>query len=154
MKNTLTPAGIEPATFRFVAQHLNHWTTAITCWDRQIFYVLKPVLTETRSRGLTLWRLLHVDVRHMANVTWGRYSLSWCSCTDWVRRSMVVPVRRTGWQAWVHGLGPGLPVPEQTRIRNRTSRRVLPVIRTRVLDIWGCHIGAYGDPILQGYDAV
>jgi len=24
MKNPLTPTGIEPATFRFVAQHLNH----------------------------------------------------------------------------------------------------------------------------------
>jgi len=24
MKNSMTPAGIEPATFRFVAQHLNH----------------------------------------------------------------------------------------------------------------------------------
>jgi len=24
MKNSLTPAGIEPASFRFVAQHLNH----------------------------------------------------------------------------------------------------------------------------------
>ena len=24
MKNPLTPAGIEPATFRFVAQHLSH----------------------------------------------------------------------------------------------------------------------------------
>jgi len=29
MKNTLTPAGIEPATFRFVAQHLNHGATAV-----------------------------------------------------------------------------------------------------------------------------
>jgi len=28
MKNSLTPAGIEPATFRFVAQHLNHCATA------------------------------------------------------------------------------------------------------------------------------
>ena len=28
-KNPLTPAGIEPATFRFVAQHLNHCTTAV-----------------------------------------------------------------------------------------------------------------------------
>jgi len=29
MKNPLTPAGIEPATFRFVAQHLNHYATAV-----------------------------------------------------------------------------------------------------------------------------
>ena len=27
-KIPMTPAGIEPATFRFVAQHLNHWATA------------------------------------------------------------------------------------------------------------------------------
>ena len=29
MKNPMTPAGIEPATFRFVAQHLNHYATAV-----------------------------------------------------------------------------------------------------------------------------
>ena len=29
MKNPLTPAGIEPASFRFVAQHLNHCATPI-----------------------------------------------------------------------------------------------------------------------------
>jgi len=29
MKNPLTPAAIEPATFRFVAQHLNHCATAV-----------------------------------------------------------------------------------------------------------------------------
>ena len=29
MKNPLTPAGIEPATFGFVAQHLNHCGTAV-----------------------------------------------------------------------------------------------------------------------------
>jgi len=29
MKNPLTQAGIEPATFRIVAQHLNHWATAV-----------------------------------------------------------------------------------------------------------------------------
>jgi len=28
-KNSLTPAGIEPATFRFVAQRLNHCATAV-----------------------------------------------------------------------------------------------------------------------------
>ena len=29
MKNPPTSAGIEPATFRFVAQHLNHCATAV-----------------------------------------------------------------------------------------------------------------------------
>ena len=29
MKDPLTPAGIEPATFRFVAQHINHCATAV-----------------------------------------------------------------------------------------------------------------------------
>jgi len=29
IKNTLTPAGIEPATFRFVTQHLNHCAPAV-----------------------------------------------------------------------------------------------------------------------------
>ena len=29
LKNPLTLAGIEPATFRFVAQHLNHCATAM-----------------------------------------------------------------------------------------------------------------------------
>jgi len=29
MKNLVTPAGIEPATFRFVVRRLNHCTTAV-----------------------------------------------------------------------------------------------------------------------------
>jgi len=29
MKNPLTPAGIEPATFQFVAEHLNHCPTVV-----------------------------------------------------------------------------------------------------------------------------
>ena len=29
IKNPLTPAGIEPATFQIVAQHLNHIATAV-----------------------------------------------------------------------------------------------------------------------------
>ena len=34
MKNPLTPAGVEPATFWFVAQHLNHCATMVPvlCW--------------------------------------------------------------------------------------------------------------------------
>ena len=29
MKSPLTLVGIEPATFRFVAQHINHYATAV-----------------------------------------------------------------------------------------------------------------------------
>ena len=32
MKDPLTPTGIEPVTFRFVAQHLNHCATASPMW--------------------------------------------------------------------------------------------------------------------------
>jgi len=32
MKNPMTPSGIEPAAFRFVAQHLNHCVTAVSVY--------------------------------------------------------------------------------------------------------------------------
>jgi len=38
MKNPLTPAGIEPATFRFVAQHLNHCATATDMGEKIIAF--------------------------------------------------------------------------------------------------------------------
>jgi len=44
MKNPLTPAGIEPATFRFVVQRLNHCATAVPLFEGYIevkfFYAL------------------------------------------------------------------------------------------------------------------
>ena len=40
MKNPLTPAGIEPETYRFVAQHLNHCATAVPI-DWNIEYLKK-----------------------------------------------------------------------------------------------------------------
>jgi len=41
MKTPLTPAGIEPATFRFIARHLNHCTTAVpSLWGRNWIFIL------------------------------------------------------------------------------------------------------------------
>ena len=47
----MTPAGIEPATFRFVAQHLNHCATAVP----------QSLLLRTRKRN----RLMQVIQRRM-----------------------------------------------------------------------------------------
>jgi len=41
MRNPLTPAGIEPATFRFAAQHLNHCATAVPNRNEYQEYVLE-----------------------------------------------------------------------------------------------------------------
>jgi len=49
MKNPVTPAGIEPATFRFVAQHLNHCATAVPLC---IIWMLKS------GRMITLMKFL------------------------------------------------------------------------------------------------
>ena len=42
MKNPLTQAEIEPATFRFVAQHLNHCATAVPLASTHSFSNVTP----------------------------------------------------------------------------------------------------------------
>jgi len=41
----MTPSGIEPATFRFVAQHLNHCATPVPC------FTTCPIYIHTRARA-------------------------------------------------------------------------------------------------------
>ena len=50
MKNPLTLAGIEPATFRFVAQHLNHCGTAVPCII--LYMAIKSILSCSWARHL------------------------------------------------------------------------------------------------------
>ena len=49
MKNPLTPAGIEPATFRLVAQHLNHCATAVPHYKR-VAYTFSQIMCEKMLR--------------------------------------------------------------------------------------------------------
>ena len=49
-ENSLTPAGIEPATFRFVARHLNHCATAAPIY----IYVIYLYILHTYIRWL-MW---------------------------------------------------------------------------------------------------
>jgi len=50
MKNPLTPAGIEPVTYRFVAQHLNHCAIAIAPYIVYVSFLNKKVLTQIKVR--------------------------------------------------------------------------------------------------------
>jgi len=45
MKIPMTPAGIEPATFRFLARHLNHCATAVPLKLRLQFKIIKWPIT-------------------------------------------------------------------------------------------------------------
>ena len=51
MENAMTPAGIEPATFQFVAQHLNHYATA----DTVPYIVILQGTIDTGSFFQKLW---------------------------------------------------------------------------------------------------
>ena len=71
-KIPMTPAGIEPATFRFVAQHLKHCATAVPTWmsTMDVFWGVKVagecgwqpyklhVLIVMKSASVSLWSLM------------------------------------------------------------------------------------------------
>jgi len=66
MKNPLTLAGIEPATFRFVAQHLNHCATAVPM-DCLMEY--KNILWTNKNDILSEWMLMKL---YTENTDWNR----------------------------------------------------------------------------------
>jgi len=65
----MTPAEIEPATFRFVAQHLNHCATAVS--NKCIVYVKVAVIRRALFGGkyVTVFKLARVySVRNVETI--------------------------------------------------------------------------------------
>ena len=62
MKNPLIPAGIEPVTFRIVAQHLNHYATAVSrvVISRNKNCILPGLLAESQHAKLTALSFLNI----------------------------------------------------------------------------------------------
>ena len=67
LKNPLTLAGIEPATFRFVAQHLNHCATAVP--RLSTFVMLKYIKR----------REVHKLASHLTKCIWISNTLTPCN---------------------------------------------------------------------------
>jgi len=64
MKNPLTPAGIEPATYRFVAQHLNHCATAVPT-QREENSIFTTILEAEAKRSNEIW--IRADCTQLAS---------------------------------------------------------------------------------------
>jgi len=67
MQDPLTPAGIEPATFRFVAQRLNHFATAVpTAYFVQVINLTVAIFRDTRGNWQHVVSTAVVSVRRQA----------------------------------------------------------------------------------------
>jgi len=67
MKSPLTPAVIEPATLRFVAQHLNHCATAVPIYIYIYIYLKKAYDSGRREVLYNILIGLRVD-KHLSDV--------------------------------------------------------------------------------------
>ena len=66
----MTPAGIEPATFRFVAQHLNHCATAVPDGQR---YCPKHVESYSKNKFEKLVLLVGCIIKMAQWLLWTKY---------------------------------------------------------------------------------
>jgi len=62
MKNPLTLAGIEPATFRFVAQYFNHCTTAVLNLGSILFNFGSFSFTGTKFKNFEVLLTVHLSI--------------------------------------------------------------------------------------------
>ena len=75
-KIPVTPAVIEPATFRFVAQHLNHWATAVPIdsvaeWNYKMQQIHLRFVYNLFNCSVSIWWYIYVPAFLI-------YVISWC----------------------------------------------------------------------------
>ena len=109
MKNPLTPAGIEPATFRFVAQHLNHCATAAPCCTVDIQIIVLSICVFL-LRWFVVCRGITILLRHTI--------LGWTTLEEWsVRRREFYLTKQNSHKRQASmplaGLEPAIPASER-----------------------------------------
>ena len=62
MKTQLTPAGIEPATFRFVVQHLNHCATAVPPLTHNLSNIEAEEIMKYENLALQIKNIRKLDI--------------------------------------------------------------------------------------------
>ena len=88
MKNPLTPAGIEPPTYRFVAQHLNHCATAVPSKTSPTLSMFIPFSTNycvlhrnlfipTRQSYLRIYKILFFPQNFFVCCFWSVFDNMW-----------------------------------------------------------------------------
>ena len=71
MKNPVTPAGIEPATFRFVAQYLNQCATAVPLLDMINLIIIGEQFHHGTPPETNYWKSLAPDRSVVNNISLG-----------------------------------------------------------------------------------
>jgi hypothetical protein len=84
-KNPMTPSGIEPATFRFVAQYLNHCATAVPETkrvpnDMQVFAITKVFRLTSSGDRWVMFTCSPVDMSFLPCYTFQVHSASRSLC--------------------------------------------------------------------------
>ena len=109
----MTPAGIEPATFWFVAQHLNHCATAvlIPCYDSQIYWCHTACVFTLVCDNLNVFlSQAHTKMKDCSNIClmirfgagwrWARYELLYRNIMIMFWRKCSYVMKILMWSAW------------------------------------------------------
>ena len=100
----MTPSGIEPATFRFVAQHLNHCATAVPSMDWvRTLCEQKAVVSVIAVGTFGNHMVLKLSARHsvLSNDQTPQSVLRW-NYGIWWSRVLVEKIRRLLWDPNIH----------------------------------------------------